>query len=79
MVVTIPDGDSRGPVTLTWDAGPDHPDAEVWMKDTKGQEALVAKLGKGTRRVSVERGTNYQIILTDAGEQLARTAVISKR
>jgi len=78
-VVTIPEGDSRGPVMLTWDAGPDHPDAEVWMKDTKGQETLVAKLGKGTRRASVERGTNYQIILTDAGEQLARTAVISKR
>jgi hypothetical protein len=79
IAVTIPEGQSRGRTTLTWDAGPDHPDAEVWMKDMQGEERLVVRQGKGTRSVTVERGKNYQVILTDAGQQLARAAVLTKQ
>jgi hypothetical protein len=79
-VVAIPAGQSQGTVTLTWDGGPDHPYAEVWMKDSsQGDEKFLVEQGKGTRSVTVERGKNYQFILTDAGQQLARAAVISKR
>jgi hypothetical protein len=79
VAVTIPEGQSHGRTTLTWDAGPDHPDAEVWMKDMQGEERLVVQQGKGTRSVTVERGKNYQVILTDAGQQLARAAVLTKQ
>jgi hypothetical protein len=80
IAVTVPDGESRGATTLTWNAGPDHPDAQVLMKvGIDGEETLVAGRGKGTRRVSVERGKNYQFILTDSGQQLAKAVVISKR
>jgi len=79
-VVTIPDGESRGTVTLTWDGGPDHPYAEVWVKEgSQGIETKVVEQGKGTRRVTVERGKNYQFILTDAGQQLAKAVVITKQ
>ncbi len=79
VVVTIPAGQSHGRTTLTWDGGPDHPDAEVWLKDTKGEERLVVRQGTGTRSVTVEAGKNYQVILKDAGEQLARAAVLTKQ
>ncbi len=79
-VVNIPDGQSEGTVTLTWDGGPDHPDAKVWMKEgSQGEEKRVAEDGKGTRRVTVERGKNYLFFLTDAGEQLAKAVVISRQ
>jgi hypothetical protein len=79
VAVTIPQGQSHGRTTLTWDGGPDHPDAEVWMKDTQGKERLVVQQGKGTRSVTVELGKNYQVILMDAGEQLARAAVLTRQ
>lgn len=79
-VVSIPAGQTRGTVTLTWDGGPDHPHAEVWMKEgSQGEEKFVVEQGKGTRRVTVEGGKNYQFILTDAGEQLARVVVSTKQ
>ena len=79
-VVTIPAGQSQGTVTLTWDGGPDHPYAEVWMKEgNQGEEKFLVEQGKGTRQVTVERGKNYQFILTDAGQQLAKAVVISRR
>jgi hypothetical protein len=79
IAVTIPEGQTHGRTTLTWDAGPDHPDAEVWMKDMQGEERLVVRQGKGTRSVTVELGKNYQIILTDAGQQLAKAAVLTRQ
>jgi hypothetical protein len=78
-VITIPDGQSEGTVTLTWDGGPDHPYAEVWVKAGGDDEKFLVEQGKGTRSVTVERGKNYLFILSDSGQQLAKAVVISKK
>lgn len=80
IAVTVPAGQSQGKTTLTWDAGTDHPEAQVWRKvGIDGEETLVDNSAKGTRVVAVEGGKNHQFILKDAGQQLARAAVIAKR
>jgi|ERR1043166_1612167 hypothetical protein len=78
-VVTIPAGQADGATTLTWDGGPEHPYAEVWVAVNGQDPTFVVEQGKGTRTVTVERGKNYLFILTDSGQQLAKAAVISKR
>jgi hypothetical protein len=79
IAVTIPEGQSHGRTTLIWDGGPDHPDAEVWRKDgVDGEETLVVQQGKGTLSVTVELGKNYQFLLKDAGQQLAKAVVLTK-
>ena len=60
-----------GIVILTWDGGPDHPYAEVWVKVNGAPETFVVEQGKGTRPETVQRGRNYEYILTDAGKTLA--------
>lgn len=40
---------------------------------------MVADQAKGTRRLTVERGKNYQFLLIDAGQQLAKAVVISRQ
>jgi len=79
-ILTIPEGESEGTVTVTWDGGPDHPDARPWLKEgTQGEEVMVADQGKGKRPITLERGKNYQFLLIDAGRQLAKAVVISTR
>lgn len=78
-IVTIPAGQTAGTTTLTWDSGSDHPYAEVWVKADGQDETFLVEQGKGTRSVTVELGKNYQFILTDAGQQLAKVVVTSKR
>ena len=65
-----------GLVVLTWDAGPDHPYAEVWFKVNGGDEVFVVERGKGSLQVPVERGRQYVYILTDAGTTLATVTFI---
>ncbi len=81
VAVTIPAGQSHGRTTLTWDGGPDHPDAEVWMKESVGgdKEVLVVQQGKGTRSVTVELGKYYHFILKDAGQELAKAVVLTRQ
>ncbi len=81
VAVTIPAGQSHGRTTLTWDCGPDHPDAEVWMKESVGgdKEVLVVQQGKGTRSVTVELGKYYHFILKDAGQELAKAVVLTRQ
>jgi hypothetical protein len=67
-----------GFAVLTWDAGPDHPYAEVWFKVNNGDEAFVVEQGKGSRQVTVERGKVYTYILTDAGKTLATVVVVGQ-
>ena len=43
-----------------------------------GKEIRVADQGKGTRTVTVDRGKNYQFLLMETAEQLAKAVVISK-
>ena len=56
---------------LTWDAGPDHPYAEVWYRVNNGEETFLVEQAKGSRQVPVERYKYYTYILTDAGKTLA--------
>ncbi len=68
-------GQTPGTKTLTWDGGPDHPYAEVWVKVDDQDEKFVVEKGKGTREVTVEPGNTYLYILTDSGKQLATVSV----
>ena len=68
-------GQAPGTLTVTWDAGPEHPYAEVWVSVDGGEETKVVEQGKGTRQISVESGKTYRYILTDSGQQLATTTV----
>ena len=70
MVFSKP-GQAPGTLTVTWDGGPDHPYAEVWVSVDGGDETKVVEQGKGMRQVTVEPGKSYKYILTDAGRQLA--------
>jgi hypothetical protein len=67
---------AMGFTILTWDAGPDHTYAEMWVKVNNGDEQFVVELGKGSRQVTVERGKYYTYILTDAGKTLATVNVV---
>jgi hypothetical protein len=65
-----------GFVVLTWDGGPDHPYAEVWVKVDGGDETFVVEQGKGGLQVTVVRGRSYEYILTDAGKTLSTVSFI---
>ena len=54
-----------------WDGGPEHLNAEVWVKVGDEAETLVVRSGKGSREVTVESGKTYLYILKDSGQQLA--------
>jgi hypothetical protein len=77
-VVTIPAGQTTGTTTLTWDAGPKHPYAEVWVTVDGGDEKKIVEQGKGSRQVQVRAGKIYRYILTDSGQELATTTVKGK-
>jgi len=76
QVIYLFPGALTGSVILTWDAGPDHPYAEVWVKVNNGDDTFVVELGKGSRSVQVQRGWSYSYILTDAGETLATVSFV---
>ena len=69
-------GALSGFAVLTWDGGPDHPYAEVWVKVNGGDATFVVEQGKGGRQVTVERGKAYLYILTDDGKTLATVDVV---
>jgi hypothetical protein len=69
-------GFPTGFVVLTWDSGPDHPDAEVLLKTPDGA-ATVAKQVKGGLQLTVVRGMTYEYILTDAGKILAGASFVA--
>lgn len=66
-----------GFVILTWDGGPDHPDAELWLK-TNGGALTLAKHSKGGLQVPVERGRMYEYVLTKAGKILAGVTFVAQ-
>jgi hypothetical protein len=70
-----PAGGSLATTTLTWDAGKDHPYAEVWAKVNNAPEYFLVEKGKGTQSVNVMPGNTYTYILTDSGQQLATVIV----
>jgi hypothetical protein len=70
-------GALTGLVGLSWDGGPVHPYAEVWVKVNNGAEIFVVEQGKGGRQITVQRGTLYEYILTDAGTTLATVRFVA--
>ena len=72
---TVPAGKTEGTATLTWNGGPDHPNAEVWVKIDDEDEKLVVKQAKGSQQVQVKPNKIYLYILKDSGQQLDSTTV----
>lgn len=77
-VVPLLPGDKEGMTNLSWDAGSEHPAAELWVKVDNQDPTRVVKRGKGYRNVKVEAGKTYLYILSDAGKQLATLTVTAK-
>ncbi|MFT3744326.1 MAG: hypothetical protein QM785_08520 [Pyrinomonadaceae bacterium] len=75
VIYSLP-GAYTGTVVLTWDAGPDHPYAEVWYKVNNGDDIFLVEQGKGSRQMPVDRGKYYTYILTDSGQTLATVNVV---
>lgn len=64
-----------GFVVLTWDAGPDHPNADVWVTyDNSRERVPLMKQPKGGLQVPVQRGRMYSFALMDGRTVLAATA-----
>ncbi|HEV7700997.1 MAG TPA: hypothetical protein VGO43_12260 [Pyrinomonadaceae bacterium] len=67
-----------GFVVLTWDAGPDHPNAQVWVKINGSPKILVLKQPKGGLQQTVERGRTYEYILAEkTGKTLSTVMVVA--
>jgi hypothetical protein len=66
---------AQGKTTLTWDAGEDHPNAEVWVKVDDQDETKVVAQGKGTLQVAVVPGKTYVYTLKEKGQVLATVTV----
>jgi len=69
----------QGTTTLIWDAGPDHPSAQVWVKINDADESFIVEQSKGSRGFMVDPGNTYLFILTDAGQRLATVTVTVKQ
>jgi hypothetical protein len=67
-----------GFVILQWDAGSEHPYAEVWFKINGGEPTFLVEKGKGDWRVDVQRGFSYTYTLTDAGKTLAEVSFVAQ-
>jgi hypothetical protein len=75
QVVTIPAGQNEGTTVLIWDAGNDHPRAEVWLEVNGHDKKLFTGSSKGRREIMVKPGKSYLYILTDSGQLLATVNV----
>lgn len=76
--VVLAQGQTTGTTTLTWDGGPQHPYAEVWVKVDGNDETFIVESGKGKRDVPIELGKSYLFKLSDANELLASVTVTAK-
>ena len=77
--IALPFGQTVGVTNITWDAGKDHPYAEVWVKVDDRDETKIIEQGKGTLPASITAGSTYVYILTDAGTTLATVTVRFQR
>ena len=70
---------STGFVVLTWDAGPAHPDADVWVKYNGSRDrVLVMKQPKAGMQVVVQRGQMYTYVLMDGRNVLATATFVAQ-
>ena len=74
---TVAAGQTEGSAMLTWNAGPDHAQAEVWLKIDEEEEKLVVKQSKGSQQVKVKPNKVYLYILKDSGEQIDSVTVVA--
>jgi hypothetical protein len=79
ILVRVPAGESQGTTTVTWDGGPDHPYAELWVKEGDEDEKFVVEQGKGSRSFNVNLGTTYVFILTDNAKRLRTVTIRTAR
>lgn len=77
--IALPFGQTTGQTTLVWDAGKDHPYAEVWFKVDGQIEKKILEKGAGTLPYPIAVGSTYVFILTDAGKTLATVTVQFRR
>lgn len=78
--VNIPPDQTQGKTTLTWDAGANHPYAEIWVSVDNADPVPLFEMrgdtqGKGSLEVTVEKGKRYRYILTDNAVELATVPV----
>jgi hypothetical protein len=66
---------SPGTRLVIWDAGPEHPYAEVWVQIKNADPTFLVEQNKGMREVRVAPGLRYTYILTDNGKELARITI----
>lgn len=66
----------NGFVVLTWDAGTDHPNAEVVFSLNNSPKIPLVKQAKGGRQINVERGRLYTYFLTDGGKTLSTASFV---
>jgi hypothetical protein len=68
-----------GQAALHWDAGADHPNAEVWVKYGDSRERVIfAKQSKGVQQIQVQRGVMYTYILMDGRTVLSTVVVLGQ-
>lgn len=66
-----------GTAVVTWDAGQDHPNAELWVKyNNAGERVPLVKQPKGTQQIAIQRGLSNTYILVDGRIILATTVVV---
>jgi len=78
--VNIPPDQTQGKTTLTWDAGANHPYAEIWVSVDNADPVPLFEMrgdtqGKGSLEVTVEKGKRHHYILTDNAVELATVPV----
>ncbi len=77
--IVLPFGQTAGQTTLIWDAGKDHPYAEVWFAVDGQSEQKILEKGAGSLPYPIAVGHSYVFILTDAGTKLATVTVQFRR
>ena len=79
QAVFQPSYNPTGFVVLTWDAGPDHPNADVWVRyDNSRDRVLVMKQPKAGMQVPVQRGRMYSYVLMDGRTVLATATFVAQ-
>jgi hypothetical protein len=74
-----PPQNTLGQAPLHWNAGPDHPNAELWVKYGDSRERTIfAKQSKGSQQIQVQRGVMYTYILMDGRTVLATVVVLGQ-
>ncbi|MEQ1923208.1 MAG: hypothetical protein ABL952_11940, partial [Pyrinomonadaceae bacterium] len=62
-----------------WDAGPEHPNAELWVSYNGSRDrVLFVKQAKGVQQVVVQKGLVYTYVLLDGRNILGTTTVVGQ-